>query len=46
MDNFSTGLVAAASAGVNTDLAVYLADLAQLNMLITFGQFLGPVTKR
>ena len=42
----STGLVAAARAGVKTGLTVCLAELEQQNMLIAIDQFLGPVTKR
>ena len=46
MDNSSAGLVTAAMARVKTGLVVYLVGLEQQNWLSTFGQFLGPVTKR
>ena len=46
MDNFSTELVTAPRVGVKTGLAVYLAELEQQNLLVTIGQFSGPVINR
>ena len=45
MDNSCRGLPTAAGTGFKAGLAVYLAKLVLQNLLHTFGQFLGPVTK-
>ena len=45
MENFCTGLVTAARAGVKSGLAAYLAELEQQNMFIAIGQFLGRSLK-
>ena len=47
IDHFRTGLLLiSARAGVQASLAVCRADLKQQTFLVTFGQFLGVITKQ